>query len=165
MGELEQSRKIRRLRPGDEAVALELFAMMVAVFDEDASGEVLEFDYITDLLARPDFYAVAALEGNTAIGGITAHVLPMTRKRESELFIYDLAVRADRQRRGVGRALVKALLELAAAEGIATSFVAADNEDAHALSFYRSVGGDGAPVTIFTFGEIRGSGAAGPGAG
>lgn len=159
MYEFHQSWKIRRLRSGDEDVARELFAMMAAVFDEDASGEVLEFDYVTDLLARPDFYAVAALEGTTAIGGITAHVLPMTRKSESELFIYDLAVRADRQRRGVGRALVRRLTELAAEEGIASSFVAADNEDAHALSFYRAVGADdGAPVTVFTFDNFRRSG-------
>lgn len=154
MCEFHRSWEIRRLRPGDETVARELFAMMVAVFDENASGEVLEFDYVTELLARPDFYAVAALEGSTAIGGITAHVLPMTRRREAELFIYDLAVRPDRQRRGVGRALVKSLTELAAADGVATSFVAAADEDAHALSFYRSLGGDGAPVTVFTFGNI-----------
>lgn len=96
MYEFHQSWKIRRLHTGDAAVARELFAMMVAVFNENASGEVLEFDYVTHLLARPDFYAVGALEGTTAIGGITAHVLPMTRKSESELFICDLAVRADR---------------------------------------------------------------------
>jgi aminoglycoside 3-N-acetyltransferase I len=75
----------------------------------------------------------------------------MTRNRSSELFIYDLAVRPDRQRRGVGRALVAAIRQMAAAEGITTSFVAAADEDTHALSFYRAIGGDGAAVTIFTF--------------
>jgi aminoglycoside 3-N-acetyltransferase I len=94
---------------------------------------------------------VAAYEGRTIVGGVTGHVLPMTRSRSSELFIYDLAVRPDCQRRGVGRALVAAIRESAASAGAHTSFVAADDEDRHALAFYRAIGGDGAPVTMFTF--------------
>ena len=49
------------------------------------------------------------------MGGLTAHALPMTRSPEAELFIYDLAVRADRQRRGIGRTLVLATLDRAKA--------------------------------------------------
>lgn len=143
--------KVRRLLPGDEPVAAEVFSMMVAVFDEDDAGERLDVDHVARLLARPDFFAVAALEDNVVVGGVTGHALPMTRNWSSELFIYDLAVRPDRQRRGVGRALVEAIRRMAAAEGITTSFVAADDEDTHALSFYRAIGGDGATVTIFTF--------------
>jgi aminoglycoside 3-N-acetyltransferase I len=150
-----QSVEIRRLYSGDEVVARELFAMMVAVFDEDTGGKALALDRVRDLLARHDFYAVGAFQGSTPVGGITGHVLPMTRDCSAELFIYDLAVRADWQRKGVGRALVKAMTEMAAEEGIATSFVAADNEDADALSFYRAVGGDGAPVTMFAFSNVR----------
>lgn len=143
--------KIRRLCAGDEPVAADMFAMMVAVFDEGDACEPPDLEYVRGLLARPDFFAVAAIEGGTVIGGVTGHVLPMTRSRSSELFIYDLAVRRDRQRRGVGRALVETLRSLAAAQGIATSFVAADDEDTHALSFYRQLGGEAAPVTMFTF--------------
>lgn len=143
--------KIRRLLTGDEHVAADMFAMMSDIFDEGGEGERLDVDYVRSLLARADFFAVGALEGSVVIGGVTGHVLPMTRSCSSELFIYDLAVRADRTRRGVGRALVATIREMAAAEGIATSFVAADDEDAHALSFYRAVGGDGVPVTMFTF--------------
>lgn len=155
MIEMNQTLTIRRLGLGDEAVARELFAMMAAVFDEGGRSDRLALEYVRALLARTDFYAVAALEGNAVVGGITGHVLPMTRDESSELFIYDLAVRADRQRRGVGRALVEALTGIAAAEGVATSFVAADDEDAHALSFYRSIGGESAPVTMFTFAAER----------
>lgn len=143
--------KLRRLRTGDEDVAAGMFAMMSAVFDEGGEVERLDLDYVRRLLARADFLAVAAVEGRVVVGGVTGHVLPMTRSRSSELFIYDLAVRVDRQRRGVGRALVAAIRGMAAAEGIGTSFVAADDEDTHALAFYRAIGGDGAPVTMFSF--------------
>jgi aminoglycoside 3-N-acetyltransferase I len=75
----------------------------------------------------------------------------MTRNRSTELFVYDLAVRTDWQRRGIGRTLVTELLALARKSGIDTAFVPADNEDTHALDFYRAVGGVPSPVTLFTF--------------
>ena len=147
--------EIRRLCAGQETVAREMFAMMIAVFAEDEenvnNGEPLRNDDITSLLQREHFWAVAAIEDEAVVGGLTAHVLPMTRSRSAELFIYDLAVRADRQRRGIGRALVAELLTLGRAAGIDTAFVPADNEDTHALEFYRAIGGTGAPVTFFTF--------------
>jgi len=49
------------------------------------------------------------------VGGLTAHTWPMTRAEQSEIFIYDIAVRKDQQRKGVGRRLVTALLESAVA--------------------------------------------------
>ena len=70
----------------------------------------------------------------------------------SAIFIYDIAVVPAHQRQGVGRALVEALREMPAADGIDVVFVPADNDDTHALDFYRALGGDPAPVTIFTFG-------------
>ena len=79
----------------------------------------------------------------------------MTRTETSELFIYDIAVREADQRQGVGRRLVKELSQQAAAAGIAELFVAADNEDTHALDFYRALGGAASPVTIFEFASTK----------
>jgi aminoglycoside 3-N-acetyltransferase I len=142
--------RTRRLGPGDRAGASRLFQMMAEVFGEPSAP--LNDEYLDRLLARADFWALAALdEGGDIIGGITAHTLPMTRSETSEIFIYDVAVRGDRQRQGVGRQLLQALREAAAATGIDELFVAADNEDDHALDFYRAVGGAAAPVTMFTF--------------
>jgi aminoglycoside 3-N-acetyltransferase I len=87
--------------------------------------------------------------------GLTAHTVPMTRSESSEIFVYDIAVRGDHQRRGIGRQLMTALLEGGAAANIYTTFVAADNDDDHALDFYRSLGGVESPVTLFTFSDPR----------
>lgn len=125
--------------------------MMGAVFEEDC--DELSDGYLGRLLARTDFWALAAFVGDELVGGMTAHTLPMTRTESSEVFIYDIAVRGDQQRKGIGRLLVSHLRAEAAALGIVDVFVPADNDDTHALDFYRALGGAAAPVTIFTFGR------------
>jgi aminoglycoside 3-N-acetyltransferase I len=152
--------KTARLAAGDRAAARELFALMAEVFAEDRGQ--LGDAYLDRLLARDDFWAIAAFagdggegdegdEGDEIIGGLTAHTLAMTRSEASEVFIYDLAVRSDHQRQGVGRSLVTHLREAAARAGIREVFVPADDDDVHALDFYRALGGTAQPVTIFTF--------------
>jgi aminoglycoside 3-N-acetyltransferase I len=138
-----------RLSAGNRDLARQLFAMMAEAFEEP--NETLSDAYLDALLGRGDFWALAALQGGQVVGGLTAHALPMTRAETTELFIYDVAVRPDHQRRGIGRLLLAALRTAAAQAGIGELFVPADNEDTHALDFYRAVGGASAPVTIFTF--------------
>jgi aminoglycoside 3-N-acetyltransferase I len=140
---------VKRLGPGDHEPARRMFQVIAEVFEEEP--EPLRDDYLDRLLGQPTFWAIAAFVGDEIVGGITAHTLPMTRAESSEVFIYDVAVREDHQRRGIGRRLVTALLEEARAQGLSDVFVPADNEDVHALDFYRALGGEPAPVTMFTF--------------
>ena len=138
----------RRLTPGDTELAITVFRMMAAVFEEQ--GAPLSPAYVDRLLARGDFCAFVALAGQEIVGGLTAHTLPMTRAECSEMFIYDVAVRPDYQRQGVGRRLMAAVRGVARDQGIDV-FVAADEDDAHALDFYRSLGGSPSMSAIFTF--------------
>ena len=142
---------IRRLGPNDTEIGKALFTMMAAVFGEQAAP--LTNSYVDRLLARPDFWALAAFDGPEVVGGLTAHTLPMTREEGFEIFLYDIAVREDRQRLGVGSRLVTILREEASKLGVWDVFVPADDEDEHALDFYRSLGGEPVKVTIFTFSE------------
>jgi aminoglycoside 3-N-acetyltransferase I len=140
---------LQRLGTSDRALARAAFAMMAEVFEHPPGP--LGDAYLDKLLARPELWAIAAIEQGEVVGVVTAHALAMTHSESTELFIYDLAVRTDRQRRGIGRTLMQTLITQAAAAGITVSFVPADDEDTHALDFYRAIGGEGAAVTIFTF--------------
>lgn len=143
--------EIVRLGATDIALARRTLHLMDRVFE--APEAALSDEYLRRLLARREFWAVAALLQGEPVGGLTAHALPMTRNESTELFIYDLAVDPARQRQGVGRALVSFLRTHASAEGIDVVFVPAENEDEHALDFYRAIGGEPAAVTIFSWGE------------
>lgn len=140
---------VRRLTSGDRDRARRLFTVIASVFEGEHSE--LGDEYIDGLLRREDFWAVAAFADDAIVGGLTAHTLPMTRAATSEIFIYDVAVQPEYQRKGIGRTLIAELRAQAAQAGIDDIFVPADNEDVHALDFYRAVGGVESPVTFFTF--------------
>lgn len=141
---------VRRLDGADTALARTTFALIAEVFEDEYGG--LDELTVRTMLADPRFWVFAAVDGDDVIGGLTAHVLPMTRSATSEVFIYDLAVHHAHQRRGVGRLLMEATVATAAAAGIDVVFVAADDEDEHALDFYRALGGRPGPATFFDFG-------------
>jgi aminoglycoside 3-N-acetyltransferase I len=138
-----------RLTSGDGEAAKQVFAVLADEFGEGC--EPLSQTYVERLLNDGTFWALAAFDGDRPIGGLTAHAIPMTRSESTELFIYDVAVRSEYQRRGVGRHLIATLRRQAAEAGIAVLFVPADNEDEHALDFYRAIGGEPTPVTFFDF--------------
>jgi len=140
---------VRRLGATDVALARRTFALLREVFAEPAAP--LSDEYLAALLARDEFWAFAALQDETPVGGITAHALRMTHHEATELFVFDLAVDPRHQRRGIGRLLLETLRREAGGAGLGTTFVAADQDDRHALAFYAALGGEPAPATIFTW--------------
>lgn len=148
---------VHRLRAGDHALARAVFAAMSAGFEEAWSS--LSDEYLTGLLARTETLVLGVfldqIDAAHAIGGLTAHVLPMTKVEGCELFIYDVAVAPAHQGHGAGTALLAAIRREAGALNALSVFVPADNDDLHALAFYEATGGDGAPVTIFTYDPAR----------
>jgi aminoglycoside 3-N-acetyltransferase I len=141
--------QVRRLGPRDRELARVTFDLLADVFGE--KHDRLTDAYLDELLGRPWFLVLAATDGGQAVGGLTAHVLPMTACEGAEVFIYDVAVVDDYQRRGVGRRLLAAVRDEASRLGTSSVFVLADNEDAGALAFYRTLGGVASGVTLFGF--------------
>ncbi|MGE0816059.1 MAG: GNAT family N-acetyltransferase [Vicinamibacterales bacterium] len=141
--------RILRLTRADLVLARQTFLTMAGVFETEA--EPLGDEYLARLLSRQDFWALAAVDGHAVVGGLTAHVLPMTTSETDALFIYDLAVVPAHQRQGIGRRLVDEARAMAAAHGIDDVFVPAEDEDTHALAFYRALGGTATAATFFSF--------------
>lgn len=96
--------------------------------------------YLDALLGDDTFIALAALQGDTVVGGLTAYELKKPERERSEIYIYDLAVAASHRRRGVATKLIQALKPIAAARGASVIFVQADHVDPPAIALYTKLG-------------------------
>src|ERR1700722_3971864 len=81
--------RVSRLKRGEHEPARTLFAAMAEIFEQPYVP--LSDAYVDRLLAREDFWALAASVDDRIVGGLTAHTLPMTRSLAREIFIYDIA--------------------------------------------------------------------------
>jgi aminoglycoside 3-N-acetyltransferase I len=96
--------------------------------------------YLSRLLARDQFIAIAALDGDRVVGGIAAYVLDKFERERSEIYIYDLAVAAEYRRRGIATAMIAELQRIAAQRGAWVIFVQADHGDDPAIALYTKLG-------------------------
>jgi ribosomal protein S18 acetylase RimI-like enzyme len=73
--------------------------------------------------------------------------------KPAELWINEVGVAPDHQGRGVGKAVMRALLEHARRLGCEEAWVLTDHANAAAMRLYASVGGKAEPVpsVMFTF--------------
>jgi aminoglycoside 3-N-acetyltransferase I len=144
--------KIEIKRLGKQNVLI--FQKLIRLFQEVFETEQLiacEESYLERLLEKPGFIAYSAIFENEVVGGLTAYELPMYYTANSEIFIYDIAIRPAFQRKGVGKKLLLSLEEYCRQNGINLMFVAASEEDEHALDFYHSTGGKAEKVVHFNY--------------
>ncbi|MDJ0828079.1 MAG: GNAT family N-acetyltransferase [Rhodobacter sp.] len=132
---------IRRLGPGD----LELLcAVPEGLFDEAVDpGQARAF------LDDPMHELLLAFAGDLAVGMASGTVL-LHPDKQPAMFINEVGVRDDYLRRGIGRAVTQALIDLARERGCKGVWLGADTDNTPALALYRALGGD--ELTIVGFG-------------
>lgn len=132
---------IRRLGKDDAAAMEALNALLGEVFDmpEEYSGRWPDRSALAARLDDPNIWVLVAEEAGRIIGGLTAYMLPKMEAPVSELFIYDLAIASDRQRQGVGTALLDEACRLAGAAGARLVIIEAEPDDAAPLALYRKL--------------------------
>ena len=79
-----------------------------------------------------------AEEEGAVVGHLLCYVERRRRGDERQLLLYEIGVRSDRRRRGIGRALLAAMDEWMRGEGVPEVWVLADHEGAEA--FYAACG-------------------------
>jgi aminoglycoside 3-N-acetyltransferase I len=133
---------VRRLAPADIGLMRDTLRMLGEAFGEvdTFSAKPPSQAYLERLLGKPDFVALAAIQGDEVIGGLMAYELQKFEQERSEFYIYDLAVREDCRRRGVATALIESLKPIAAASGGYVIFVQADYGDDPAVALYTNLG-------------------------
>lgn len=140
----------QKLESGDLSLLIQLIKLYEVVFEME-NFTLPDVEYLQSLLENKSVIFYVAVIENKVVGGLTAHILPSTYFPSSEVYIYDLAVRTEFQRTGIGRQLIDALKKYCADLGLKEVFVQADLEDRHALDFYKATGGIAESVVHFSY--------------
>lgn len=97
-------------------------------------------EYLTNLLGKDHFIALALMNGEAVVGGLVAYELQKFEQERSEIYIYDLAVAKTFRREGVATTLIQELKKIAAERGAYVIFVQADHGDDPAIELYTKFG-------------------------
>lgn len=109
-------------------------------------------NHLRKMLNNPQHLVFVATNDHKVIGGLTAYILPEFESENSLVYIYDLAVQTEHQRKGVGQQLIQGVREYCAKQpGLIEVFVQADEEDEYAVDFYRKTGGTEMKVRQFSY--------------
>ena len=142
--------EIKHLTKEDLSQFTALIKLFNVVFEEENPTTGSEANSLR-LLDNERFIAIVALSENEIVGGLTAYELPMYYSDSSEIFLYDMAVKPEYQRMGIGKGLIQSLKEHCIKNGIQDFFVMAHEEDEHAIEFYRTTGGRAEKVVNFVY--------------
>ena len=108
-------------------------------------------DYLKKLLDRDDFFVFVAVSDGRVVGGLTSYILRQYYSTSPLVYIYDLAVAPEYQRKGIGKMLITEIQSYCKDIGVEEVFVQADVADDYALDFYRSTGARGEDVVHFYY--------------
>ncbi|MCR9136191.1 MAG: AAC(3)-I family aminoglycoside N-acetyltransferase [Alphaproteobacteria bacterium] len=133
---------IRQLTACDISTFRQMLAMFGRAFEEvNTYVEEQPADaYLEGLLGGDSFIAVAALIGESVVGGLAAYELRKFERERSEIYIYDLAVDEEHRRRGIATGLIEHLKQTASRRGAYVIYVQADLGDEPAIALYTKLG-------------------------
>jgi aminoglycoside 3-N-acetyltransferase I len=133
---------LRRLGPTEIPLMRGLNALFGEAFAEPETygAQPPDESYLADLLGKDHVIALAALTDETVVGGLVAYELDKFERVRREVYVYDLAVAATHRRRGIARALLEHLRDIARERGAWVVYVQADYGDDPAIALYESLG-------------------------
>jgi GNAT superfamily N-acetyltransferase len=131
---------IRRMEPGDDAAVVAAEHLFDGPARPDATAR---------FLAEPGHHLLLAYDEDRPdhpVGMVTG-VETTHPDKGTEMFLYELGVEEDARGRGVGRALVAALADLARRRGCYGMWVLTDDDNPAAVRAYTAAGGTPEPLT------------------
>jgi aminoglycoside 3-N-acetyltransferase I len=142
--------QIRKLSHKDLGQFIDLIRVFEDVFEMENLA-MPDKEYLQHLLESDDFFVFVALLENQIVGGLTSYTLHQYYSKSPLVYIYDLAVKTEYQRRGIGKLLISGILSYCKEIGVEEVFVQADLEDGYAVDFYHSTGGTAEQVVHFNY--------------
>jgi len=142
--------EIKKLSHHDIDKFVELIRLFEDVF-EMKNFEMPDEIYLQKLLEEHSFFVFVAMIQGQVVGGLTAYTLRQYYSKSPLVYIYDLAVKTEFQRQGIGKMLISGIKNYCKGIGIEEVFVQADEVDDFALKFYHSTGATAEKVVQFNY--------------
>lgn len=143
---------ITKLMTQDVAIFQDMIFLFNVVFEVATNHNAPPSEtYLANLLHQKDFAVWVASIDKQVVGGLTMYILPQYRSTKRMGYLYDIAVKNDLQRKGIGQMLLSACRAWCAANRVTELFLQAENEDEQAIYFYRKTGAHEIATTSFEY--------------
>lgn len=133
--------EIRYVGPGDEA----LFDRVA----HDVFDHPIERRQLTHYLATPGHHLMVAIVDSEIVGQVAAVVHRHPDGRPTELYIDEVAVAPTRQRQGIARSLLDAMLTFGKELGCQEAWVGTEPDNTAAISLYESRSAPAEPFAMY----------------
>jgi len=133
---------------------IDKFKDLIRLFEnvfEMKNFEMPDENYLQQLLEKDSFFVFVALSHDEVVGGLTSYTLQQYYSKLPLVYIYDLAVKTEFQRQGIGKMLISGITNYCKGIGIEEVFVQADEVDDFAIKFYHSTGAIAEKVVHFRY--------------
>ncbi len=135
--------EIKILQPGDASL---LDHVALDVFDDPIVPQAVQ-----NFLAFPDHHLAVAIDQGMVVGFASAVQYVHPDKHRPELWVNEVGVSPSHQNRGVGKALMHALLEFARSAGCSEAWVLTERNNEPARKLYKAAGGEEEQEEIVMF--------------
>ncbi|MBA3649706.1 MAG: GNAT family N-acetyltransferase [Chitinophagales bacterium] len=142
--------EIEKLNDNDINKFIELIRIFEDVF-KMKNLNLPDETYLQQLLEKDDFFVFVALLDNKVVGGLTSYIMHQYYSKAPLVYIFDLAVKTEFQRQGIGKMLIKANNHYCKTIGTEAVMVQADEADDYAIKFYHSTGATAEKVIHFEY--------------
>lgn len=137
--------EIRILQSEDASI---LDHIATDVFDDPIVPQALR-----KFLDSPHHHLAVAIDQGVVVGFVSAVQYVHPDKGRPELWVNEVGVSPSHQNRGIGKALMQALLEVARNAGCSEAWVLTERNNQPAMRLYKAAGGeeDQEEIVMFTF--------------
>lgn len=142
--------EIRKLNPTETDKFIDLIRIFETVFEME-NFNIPPKSHLSKVLEMENFMVWVTEKDQEVLGGMTAYTLDQYYSQKPLAYLYDLGVKPDFQRQGIGKALISSFTDHCFKNGFEEVFVQAEGEDIGAVEFYKSTGAVEKEALQFSF--------------